>query len=91
MVLDGKSSQEYPVNTGFPQGSILDSKHFLLYMSNLPGDTICNIGIPLQYAEDTTLLCVIRNLICSNKRLTSMLEKLYLLQLTGRITVVLLI
>ena len=29
MVLDGKSSQEYPVNAGIPQGSILGST--LLY------------------------------------------------------------
>ena len=39
MVLDGKSSQEYPVNAGAPQGSILD-------------DVICDIAI---YADDTTL------------------------------------
>ena len=51
MVLDGKYSQEYPVNAGFPQGSILDPILFLLYMNDVP-DVICNIAI---YADDTTL------------------------------------
>ena len=52
MVLDGKSSQEYPVNTGVSQGSILGPTLSLLYINDLPGDFICNIVI---YADDTTL------------------------------------
>ena len=51
-VLDGKSSQEYPVNAGVPQGSILCPTLFLLYINDLPDDFICNIAI---YVDDTTL------------------------------------
>ena len=52
VVLDGKSSKEYPVNAGVPQGSCLGPTDFLLYINDLPDDVICNIAI---YADDTTL------------------------------------
>ena len=52
VVLDKKSSQEYPVHAGVPQGSILGPKIFLLYINDLPDDVICNIAI---YVDDTTL------------------------------------
>ena len=52
VVLDGKSSQEYPVYAGVPQGSIPGHTLFLLYINDLPDDVICNIAI---YADDSTL------------------------------------
>ena len=52
VVLDGKSSQKYPVNAGVPQDSILGPTLFLLYINDLPGDVVCNIVI---YADDATL------------------------------------
>ena len=51
VVLNGKPSQEYPLNAGFPQGSILGPTHFLLSVNDLPDDVICNIAI----YSDTTL------------------------------------
>ena len=52
VVLDGKFSQEYPVHTGVPQGSILSLTLFLLYIKELLDNVICNIAM---YADDTTL------------------------------------
>ena len=52
MVLDEKSLQEYQINAGVPQGSILGPTLFLVYITDLPEDVICNIAI---YADDTTL------------------------------------
>ena len=58
MILDGRSSQEYPVNAKIPQGSIHFSTLFykgptlfLLYINDLPDDVICNIDISV---DDTT-------------------------------------
>ena len=52
VVLDGKFSQEYPVNAGVPQSSILGPTLFLLYINDLPDNVICDIAI---YADDATL------------------------------------
>ena len=52
VVLDWKSSQEYPVNSGVPQGSILGPTLFLLHFNDLLDDVICDIAM---YADDTIL------------------------------------
>ena len=104
MVLDGKSSQEYPVNAEAPQGFILGPTLFLLCINGLP-DVICNIAI---YADDTSLYskCDQTSDLWQKLQLASelesdlqetvdwgrisMLEKLNWFNLTGQITLVLL-
>ena len=103
MVLDGKSSQEYPVSAGVPQGSIVGPTLFQLYINDLSDGVICGIGI---YADDTTLYSgcdgslswfLNLNLIygalwtgVGSGLLISMLGKLSWFHLTGLITIVLL-
>ena len=57
------SSQQYPVNAGVPQGSIVPPTFLVVYINDLPDDGIYNIAIfPDEvfcdisiYADDTTL------------------------------------
>ena len=52
MILDEKSSQEYPVNVAVPQGSIFGPTIFLICINDLPDNVICDIAI---YVDDTNL------------------------------------
>ena len=71
MVLDGKSSQEYSVNAGVPQGFIPGPTLFLLYINDLLDDIICNIAI---YADDTTLYSTCDQASGTNQNWASELE-----------------
>ena len=51
MVLDGKSSQEYPVNAEVPQRPILGPTLFLLCINDLCEDVICGIAIFADYTS----------------------------------------
>ena len=52
MVMDGKTLQEYPVNAGVLQGSILGPTLLQLLICDLPDNSICNIA---DYADSATL------------------------------------
>ena len=55
MVLDGKSSEQYPANAEVPQGSLLGHTLLGLYVNDLFDDAICNIAIYAGFYQSTSV------------------------------------
>ena len=72
-VLDGESSKWQKLNAGAPQGSVLGSRFFFIYINNLPQDLHSDLK---WFADDTSLFSVIYDVDASSAILNSDLVKI---------------
>ena len=59
VVLDGESSNEDPVTSGVPQGSVLGPRLFLLYINDLPKNIQSQVRL---FADDTAVYLTVSGL-----------------------------
>ena len=72
VVLDGTSSDSFPITSGVPQGSVLGPALFLLYINDLPDTIDSQVRL---FADDTVLYRTIKS-DTDHQRLQTDLDKL---------------
>ena len=73
VVLNGQNTSWADIKAGVPQGFILGSLFFLLYIYGLTQNLNSN---PKPFADDTSLFFIVNNVAQSNSQLTSDLTKI---------------
>ena len=73
VVLNGQSSKWQSVNAGVPQGSVLGSLFFLIYINDLPQGLHSDVKL---FADDTSLFSVIHDVEASSATLNNGLVKI---------------
>jgi len=73
VVIDGQGSDWRTITSGVPQGSVLRSLLFLIYINDITDDLA---SLPLIYADDTTLLEIVDDPVVLAGRLNSDLYKI---------------
>ena len=73
VVLNGQYSSWAIVKAGYPQGSILGSRFFVIFINDLSVNFISN---PKLFADDTSLFSVVQDITLSAKNLNDDLKKI---------------
>jgi len=74
VVIDGQSSSWLNTNAGVPQGSILGPLFFLIYINDIVNDLVSQ---PYLFADDSSLLEIVKNPFDSAAILNSDLSKIH--------------
>ena len=74
VLLNGQTSGWLPVKAGVPQGSILGSLFFLIYINDLPENIESTVKL---FVDDTSLFSVVHNSNTSAEILSRDLPKIF--------------
>ena len=72
-IINGQTSEWFPVRAGGPQGSILGPLFFLIYINDLSIDTISTVKL---FADDTSLFSIVHDARTTAYELSNDLQKI---------------